>query len=151
MGLVIVLLVMGAVLLLLETLLPGMVAGVAGLVCLAAGSALAYSRFGFETGNAVLLGVLVVLAAGSVLWIKYFPTSPLARPFISHRIIGDINAQKPELLHERGVAQSPLRPSGVAIINGARVDVITEGAMIEPGTPVKVVGIEGIRVVVRAE
>ena len=150
MGLVITLLVMGAVLLLLETLLPGIVAGVAGLVCLIAGVSLSYSRFGIEPGSFVFLGVLVALTLGAVLWIKYFPGSALARPFLSNRVIGDIDAEKRELLDKTGVAQSALRPSGVALFNGRRVDVITEGAMIEPGTPVKVVQIEGIRVVVRA-
>ena len=45
---------------------------------------------------------------------------------------------------------TPLRPSGTAVINGRRVDVVTEGGMIERNTPVKVVAIEGMRVVVRA-
>ena len=39
---------------------------------------------------------------------------------------------------------------GTALINGKRVDVITEGSHIERGTPVKVVALEGMRVVVRA-
>jgi membrane-bound serine protease (ClpP class) len=43
-----------------------------------------------------------------------------------------------------------LRPSGTAVINGKRVDVVTEGAFIEPGQSIKVVAIEGLRVVVRA-
>ena len=150
MGMVMVLLVMGMVLLLLETVLPGIVAGVAGAVCLISAVWRSYSQLGTETGNFVLLGVLAVLGIGAVFWIKYFPGSPLARPFISNRVIGDINAEKPELLHEQGVAQSALRPSGVALIKGRRVDVITEGAMIEAGTPVQVVQVEGIRVVVRA-
>jgi len=30
------------------------------------------------------------------------------------------------------------------------VDVVTEGALLDPGTPVKVVALEGLRVVVRA-
>jgi membrane-bound serine protease (ClpP class) len=150
MALVITLLAMGAVLLLLETLLPGVVAGVAGLVCLIAGVSLSYTRFGIESGSFVFLGVLVVMTVGAVLWVKYFPGSALARPFLSNRVIGDIDAEKRELLDKTGVAQSALRPSGVAVFNGRRVDVITEGAMIEPGTPVKVVQIEGIRVVVRA-
>ena len=40
--------------------------------------------------------------------------------------------------------------SRTALINGKRVDVITEGSHIERGTPVIVVALEGMRVVVRA-
>jgi len=140
----------GAVLLLFETILPGIVAGLAGLACLVSGVALAYSRFGPGTGSFVLLGVFLFLGIGAVLWIRYFPRTPLARRFMARRTIGNIDAGKPELLHQTGVAQSPLRPSGVAIIGQRRVDVITEGSMIEPGTAVKVVAVEGMRVVVRA-
>jgi membrane-bound serine protease (ClpP class) len=43
-----------------------------------------------------------------------------------------------------------LRPSGTANINGQRVDVVTEGGLIERGTAVKVVAVEGSRIVVRA-
>jgi membrane-bound serine protease (ClpP class) len=49
-----------------------------------------------------------------------------------------------------GIAQTNLRPSGTAMINGQRVDVVTEGPMIEQGAAIKVVAVEGMRVVVRA-
>jgi membrane-bound serine protease (ClpP class) len=56
---------------------------------------------------------------------------------------------KPELLNGTGVALSQLRPSGTATINGQRVDVVTEGGLIERGTAIKVVAVEGARIVVR--
>jgi membrane-bound serine protease (ClpP class) len=43
-----------------------------------------------------------------------------------------------------------LRPSGAAVINDKRVDVVTEGPFIDRGTPVRVVAVEGMRVVVRS-
>jgi membrane-bound serine protease (ClpP class) len=52
-------------------------------------------------------------------------------------------------LNGTGVALTQLRPSGTAKINGQRVDVVTEGALIERGTAVKVVVVEGARIVVR--
>src|ERR1051325_2988142 len=51
MEVVITLLVVGAVLLLLETVLPGMVAGVLGLLCLIAGVVQAYITFGPRMGS----------------------------------------------------------------------------------------------------
>ena len=53
------------------------------------------------------------------------------------------------MLHQTGTAFTQLRPCGTALINGRRVDVVTEGSLIEKGTPVKVVALEGMRVVVR--
>lgn len=139
----------GAVLLLLETVLPGLVAGVLGLICLMSGVIMGYTSFGLRTGNLILLGVFAGLMLGTLAWLKYFPDSAMARMFISQRTVGNLGVEKPELLHQTGVACTNLRPSGTALINGRRVDVVTEGAMIERGTPVKVVALEGLRVVVR--
>ena len=147
---VITLLVAGGVLLLLETILPGMIAGVLGLFCLVAGVIQSYVMFGPQNGSCILAGVLVVLIVGSVMWIKYFPNTRAAKIFASQRTVGNINAERPELLNESGVALTPLRPSGTALINGHRVDVVTEGSMVDRNTPIKVVAIEGLRVVVRA-
>ncbi len=149
MELVVVLLIAGVVLLLLETILPGAVAGIAGFLCLVGAVILSYNRFGLQTGNLVLLGVVIALTVGAIAWMQIFPNSPMARPFISKRTIGNVDAGKPELLEKTGTAYTNLRPSGTALINGRRVDVVTEGDMVERGTLIKVIQVEGLRVVVR--
>jgi membrane-bound serine protease (ClpP class) len=150
MGLVVTLVVLGAVLLILEVFLPGIVAGVIGAGCLLAAVLVSYVKFGASGGNIMLVGVTVAFLAGMALWMRYFPTSRMARLFVSQRVIGNVDADKPELLHRTGQALTILRPSGMALIDGKRVDVVSEGPLIEPGTAVKVVAIEGLRVVVRA-
>lgn len=150
MGLVVTLVILGAVLLILEVFLPGIVAGVIGAGCLFAAVLVSYLKFGTRAGNLMLVGVTMAFLVGAVLWMRYFPTSRMARLFVSQRVIGNIDAEKPELLHRTGQAVTLLRPSGMALIDGKRIDVVTEGALIEAGTPVKVIAIEGLRVVVRA-
>lgn len=150
MELVVSLLVIGAVLLILETILPGMIAGIIGACCVIAGIALSYSRFGLRAGNIVLTSCVVLLIGGFIAWIKVFPNSRLGRKLVSQSAVGEIRTERPELLHQTGHAHTQLRPSGTALIDGKRVDVVTEGGLIEKGTPVKVVAIEGMRVVVRA-
>lgn len=149
MELVIVLLLAGAILMLAETILPGMVAGIIGMICLIAGVIQSYIVFGPATGNLILLGVVVSLVVGTMLWLKFFPDTKFARVFISHQTVGDIKTERPALLDQTGTALSNLRPCGTALINGQRIDVVTEGAMIERGAPLKVVAVEGMRVVVR--
>jgi membrane-bound serine protease (ClpP class) len=150
MGVVITLIVVGAILLLLETVLPGLVAGAIGLICLIAAVIAAYVNLGAQTGSCVLIGVLVGLIAGTMLWLKIFPQTRFARMFMSNQTVGDIKTERPELLNQTGSALTPLRPSGTALINGKRVDVVTEGAMIDRDVPIKVVAVEGMRVVVRS-
>lgn len=150
MALIITLLILGAVLLFLETMLPGLIAGIIGFVCLIAAVGLGYRDFGYPTGNWLLGIVFAGLMVGFWCWLKFFPESRMARKFVSQRAVGDLGVDRPELLHGTGTALTQLRPSGVARINGQRVDVVTEGGLIERGTPVKVVAVEGARVVVRA-
>lgn len=52
------------------------------------------------------------------------------------------------LLHKQGVAVSDLRPAGFATIDGKRVDVVTRGELLDRDTPLKVIEVEGNRVVV---
>ncbi len=150
MELVVTLLVVGAILLLLETILPGMVAGAVGGCCLIAGVILGYVRLGPEAGTWILAGTVVSVIAGFIVWARVFPQTRFGRAFISQGVVGEIGTERPELLHRTGTAFTQLRPSGTALINGQRVDVVTEGTLIEKGTPIKVVALEGMRVVVRA-
>ena len=149
MATVITLVLAGAALILLETLLPGMIAGIVGFGCLIGGVVAAYVNLGLRTGNLVLVSVVVGMIVATLCWMKFLPESRFARGFILRRTVGDIGTERPELLNQSGTALTTLRPSGTAIINGKRVDVVTEGSLIERGAPVKVVAVEGLRVVVR--
>lgn len=151
MGIIALLIAVGLVLLFLETILPGLIAGALGLLSLAAAVVYAYLEFGARTGNSALFLVLVLLGISTVLWVKFFPDSSFAKVFVSNRQIGNVDAEKPELLGAVGVAHTALRPAGTGVFNGRRVDVVADGAFIEKGTTVKVVQVEGLRVVVRAQ
>ena len=60
-------------------------------------------------------------------------------PAADHRALG-----------RTGTALSPLRPAGIADVDGARVDVVSDGEFIEAGAPVEVIRVDGNRIVVRA-
>lgn len=150
MEIVLLLIVGGAVLIFLETMLPGLIAGILGFCCVVSGVVLAYMRFDLRTANLVLAAVLLGLTAGTLLYFRYFPESRTARLFVSKGTVGELGVEKPELLHQTGTALTPLRPSGTALINSRRVDVVSEGPLIQAGTPIRVMVVEGSRVVVRA-
>ena len=50
----------------------------------------------------------------------------------------------------QGTALTVLRPTGLAELGERRVDVVTRGEFLEPGSGVEVVEVTGSRVVVRA-
>lgn len=143
------LLIVGAVLLFLETILPGLVAGLIGAGCIVTGVAISYLRFDVATGNLILLITLAGLIAGAAIYLRFFPTSRMARVFVSRRQVGNLELDHSSLLHQTGMACTTLRPSGVAIIAGQRVDVVAEGPLVEKGEAVRVIAVEGARIVVR--
>ena len=48
-----------------------------------------------------------------------------------------------------GIVYSILRPSGIADFDGVKLDVVSEGDFIPKGAPVRVIKVEGRRIVVR--
>jgi membrane-bound serine protease (ClpP class) len=50
---------------------------------------------------------------------------------------------------QHGETATPLRPAGIALIDGVRVDVVSEGEMIAAGVAIVVTRMEGNRIVVR--
>ena len=59
------------------------------------------------------------------------------------------NVSRLDLIGQEGVTLTPLRPSGTALIGDERVDVVSESNFIDKNINIKVVKVEGIRVVVR--
>jgi len=87
-----------------------------------------------------------VFTIGFVCW---FPNSYMGRKLTSTTAVGDLGIDLSELNNQTGSAYTDLRPSGKATIGDQRIDVVTEGTMIDKDTPVRVVAVEGNRVVVR--
>jgi len=97
----------------------------------------------------VLSGVGVCLIAGVVRRLRLLPKGRVARLFVSRRTPSKPGVAEPDLLHLKGVTITQLRPSGAAFINGKRVDVITEGMLIDRGASIEVIAVERMRIVVR--
>ena len=50
---------------------------------------------------------------------------------------------------QEGICQTALRPSGKAMFNNQRYDVVADGDFIDPNTPIRVMAIKGNRIVVQ--
>jgi membrane-bound ClpP family serine protease len=148
--LLIILLAAGSLLIGAEIFIPGAVAGTLGVMALFGAVVVA---FGISPlwGFYVAVGVVALSSITVVLWIKLFPHSSIGRKMT---LSEDGKAFKSSdthtaLLGKQGVAHSELRPAGFALIDGNRVDVVSESGLIAQGQPVKVVRVEGNRIVVR--
>lgn len=143
------LMVCGILLIVAEKMVPKGVFGSVGALFLTAGLATGYVIFPMDTANAIVAVTLVTLGISVALWMRYFPHSKLARKFVATGSAGEVDRGYREYLNKRGTTLSPLRPSGTALIEGKRVDVIAEGAFVDTGVEVEVIQADGNRVVVR--
>jgi uncharacterized membrane protein len=110
----------------------------------------------FLIGLGILLLFIVVTVPIAILGLWLAPRTKFGKSLIldtaENRADG-FQAPPPglvELVGKSGRAITPLRPSGAALINGRRVDVVTLGEFIETETEVEVLAVEGNRVVVRS-
>ena len=61
----------------------------------------------------------------------------------------DVKEAQDNLIGTVGEAVTALRPAGVAVIEGRRFDVVTQGGFVEIGAKVKVIAADGNRIQVR--
>jgi membrane-bound serine protease (ClpP class) len=152
----------GVVLLAVELLLiPGFgIAGVVGLLALAAGLVMSMTGAG-STGEflmraamRVVFALLAAIALGLFL-LRFMSRLPWGRRLVLQTGLSATQgyASPPESdrtwLGRRGTAMALLRPAGYALINGERVDVVSDGEPIDAGAAVEVVRVDGNRIVVR--
>jgi membrane-bound serine protease (ClpP class) len=146
----------GLLLIMAELLvIPG--ATIVGL--LGAGSIVAsiYLQFGQNFGTVAGVAAIVGgLGIGLALW-RLPKSTFLNRSIFLNTTLADagtgvaVGSPMPHKLEGRyGTAVSDLRPSGVANIEGERVDVVSDGEFIKAGAMLEVTRVEGRRIVVKA-
>lgn len=143
----------GAILLMVEVFSPSF--GIFGIIGIGAmiGSLVMSS---FSTVNILMsVGVAVIVTAvASVLFFKYVGYSgPMKRVIFTGETKSELgyvsNVNRNDLMGEIGESLTILRPSGTALLNNERLDVVSEGGYIEQGKKLKVISVAGSRIVVR--
>ena len=151
-----VLFAVGMLLLMLEAfVLTGFgVSGLAGIIAIFAGV--------FLLSSSVLNGVLTLLVTVVLMiFILVVSFRFMKKKKIIHRFVlkdrtdtesgyTSPNMDNEKYLGKEGITISPLRPAGGVRIDGDRVDVVSEGEFIDAGVKVRVIGIDGTRILVRA-
>ena len=92
----------------------------------------------------VIFAVILKKLPSSRLWKKLILTNTSST---EQGYVSSVDYSK--YLNKEGVVLSELRPSGSVEIDGVPVDVVSEGKFISKGEKVRVVKIEGVRIIVR--
>ncbi|MFC2149333.1 NfeD family protein [Candidatus Auribacterota bacterium] len=149
---IIILLIVGLLFLCAEIFLPGMICGIIGLVSIISSIILSYAIFGTETGTYFLAATIVITGVAIYIASRIFPKTRMGRSITLQSTETDFSASKKtqiDLLNKEGIAISFLRPSGIAEIEGERLDVISEGDFIERGSKIQVINVKDNRIIVR--
>jgi membrane-bound serine protease (ClpP class) len=141
--------------------IPGFgIAGTLGILAILAGLVLSLVGAG-DTATFILkaagrvVGSLAVALIASLVLLRFLPRLPFGRRLILETGLSAARgfASPPEgdsrWLGKRGRASSTLRPAGIAEIEGERVDVVSEGELIDAGQFIEVTRVDGNRIVVR--
>jgi len=148
---IITLILIGTAAILLELFLPGGIVGIFGALCLLGAIITTFSEYGFAAGISVAVGVLIMTALALYFWMKNFDRLPWIKSLILTQTVGKDAApgKNRELLNKTGETLTALGPSGKALIEDKKHDVMAESGYIEQGTPIIVVQADGSKIVVR--
>lgn len=145
------LVVIGTILLVAEIFMPGMVLGILGGSCLIGSVIWTFKIYGFGIGSGLLLAEVMGVTIGLFVIMERLPFSKYGRSMMLQETNENRDQKEffKKFVGQNGKAVSLCRPSGVAMILGERVDVISESGFIEEGRSLIVTRVEGAQVRVR--
>lgn len=144
--------VVGIIMLVVEFFMPGFgLPGIAGLLLLGASVVLTWKEHGAYAGLGATVAVLVLGSAAITIFLKSATKGRLSRSplMLNENMSTDEAADMSKYLYKSGVTQTVLRPAGIALIEGDRVNVVSAGEFIQSDVTVRVEEVEGSRVLVR--
>ncbi len=154
---IIICFLIGTGLLILEAFVPGFGApGLTGVVLEIITLVIVWFEHGPLATLAMLLIVLLVLTIAVSTGLRSIARGRLSKSsFVNaetesnedgYRSVEDLNV----FMGKEGTASSVLRPTGIADFDGVRLNVSSEGGYIASGTKVRIIKVEGAKILVRA-
>lgn len=127
--------------------------GVAGIALVGVGTIMAAMHFGTLTAVALLLVIIAVLAVLISWLLRSAAKGDMGKSKLFLHQKDELCDQQQDMqvfVGHEGKTLSVLRPSGIGDFDGVRLNVVTEGEFIENGTPIRIVRVEGGKIVVKA-
>lgn len=149
---VIILFIGGILLIASEFILPGAIMGILGLCLIIASITIGWVKvpeYGLLIAIGEILGTIGILVFG--FWAM--ANTGIRNIVIMHGVQRKEDgysspAQNPNLVGQLAIAHTPLRPAGTLMLNDERIDAVSDGTYIDRGTEVRIIEVEGHRVVV---
>jgi membrane-bound ClpP family serine protease len=152
-GLAILCFALGFIFVIVEMFHPGFgVPGITGIIFLVAGVILTANSV-FQV--LILLGIIIaILGVMLNIVLRSVTKGRLSKTLILYETQekenGYIGAEDLQFfVGQEGISLTILRPSGIAEFNGIKMDVVSEGKFISENTFIRIIKVEGPRIVVR--
>lgn len=144
----------GIFLLILEVAIPGFGVCAAGsILCF---TVAAYFFMGGGIGSLLVIALVYVVVIAVLVWLCHtLPSDCRWNPIVllerqnAVKSMDELNEEQQHLVGKQGEALSVLRPAGTAMIDGKRMDVLTEGDYIASQSKIEVIRIEGSKIIVK--
>lgn len=149
----IIIFVIGVILIIGEFFLPGGISGILGAAAIIVSIVLAGGDM--EQMIIAVIIALTVAIVGMVIIMKFFGKE---LKMLNKIILSDAtttekgyvsNKNRVELVGKSAVTMTPLRPAGTIRIDNERIDAVSDGSFIGKDKHVKIIKVEGSRIVVR--
>ena len=151
-----VLFLIGMALLIIELFLPGFgVSGICGILCLVAVIVIQFLTNRPAVAWIVTGAILLILLLMIILFMHSMKNGMLFRSPIVLKEQIEAEAIKPssesleELIGKTGKAVTPLRPSGIVLIDGKRYSVESQATFVDKGAEITVLAVDGTKITVR--
>ena len=148
---IILLVILGVLAIGMEFFLPGGVLGIVGAASIAGSVVLCFTEYGGSVGLIATTVAVIFIVLALTFWLNYFQKLGPGKELMLDEAVKQDSAlsEYQHFLNAEGVTMTSLRPAGKAEFGDRRVDVVAESGMIDRDIPVRVVKVEGSRVVVR--
>ena len=148
--------VVGIALLVVEAFVPGFgLPGISGVVMEIIAIVLTWMNHGPVAALGLTIIVLALIAIAISVSLRSATNGKLSRSklVLKHRESNEEGYRSQEdmqvFLGKEGEATTVLRPTGMAEFDGVKLNVVSEGEFVPAGTRVRIVRVEGSRIVVR--
>lgn len=152
---ILVCLIVGLALIVLEAFMPGFgLPGIAGIVLHVIAVALTWFNHGPVAALCMTVALLSVIAIAISVSLHSAAKGRLSK---SHIVLSETESSEAGyrasedmqvFLGKEGTATTVLRPTGMAEFDGVKLNVVSEGEYIQAGTKVRIVRVEGSRILV---
>ena len=147
-----VLFIVGIVFIVAEFVVPGAILGIVGGICLIVSTGLGWYWFP-ESAFFIIVGEFTGLLIGVMVGMYLLANSRIGGKLIMGAVQDKSDgysspAEDSALVGREGEVYSSLRPAGAIVVDGRRVQAVSNGTFIDKGARIRVIDVEGHRVVV---